>query len=85
MVDCERPAWPSRCNLWAPSERAARPPTSFQLPGPPGLQAKEGTNLLSGKNSTHDAPVDFYSQHNETVIVSYLQPNITIAMVDDFA
>ncbi|KAL4425896.1 hypothetical protein ABPG75_009912 [Micractinium tetrahymenae] len=48
--------------------------------------AKEGVNLLSGKNSTDNEPLpDDVSHGNETVIISYLKPNVTINMVDDFS
>ncbi|KAL4445724.1 hypothetical protein ABPG77_008923 [Micractinium sp. CCAP 211/92] len=47
--------------------------------------AREGINLLSGKNSTDNAPLpDDVALGNETVIISYLKPNVTINMVDDF-
>lgn len=47
--------------------------------------AKGGINLLSGKNSTDDAAMpDDVALGNETVIVSYLKPNVTLHMVDDF-
>ncbi|EFN57413.1 hypothetical protein CHLNCDRAFT_142853 [Chlorella variabilis] len=48
--------------------------------------AKEGVNLLSGKNSTDDAAMpDDMALGNETIIISYLHPNITLQMVDDFS
>ena len=51
----------------------------------PKRRAGEGVNLLSGKNTTGDQPLgDDTVLHNETVIVSYLKPNMTIALVDDF-
>lgn len=52
-------------------------------PGP--WQAKEGVNLLSGKNATEGKADASVSASNETVIVSYFKPNVTLAVVDDFA
>lgn len=52
----------------------------------PKRRAEQGVNLLSGKNSTEDKPMDDDTvKFNETVIVSYLKPNVTIAFVDDFS
>lgn len=51
----------------------------------PKRRAEQGVNLLSGKNSTDNQPLGNDTVgHNETVIVSYLKPNVTIALVDDF-
>jgi hypothetical protein len=47
--------------------------------------AKGGVNLLSGKNSTDgEALPDDMALKNETVIISYLKPNVTVQMIDDF-
>lgn len=47
--------------------------------------AKGGVNLLSGKNSTDDGAMpDDVALGNETVIISYLKPNVTIQMIEDF-
>ncbi|KAL6786103.1 hypothetical protein ACKKBG_A01415 [Auxenochlorella protothecoides x Auxenochlorella symbiontica] len=48
-------------------------------------RAGTGINLLTGKNSTGNeaAPEDVHTG-NDTVIVSFLRPNVTIAVVDDF-
>lgn len=51
----------------------------------PKPKAKEGVNLLSGKNSTGGLASSTHSASNETVIVSFFRPNITLAMVDDFS
>lgn len=51
----------------------------------PKMKAKEGVNLWSGKNSTDDQPLAFdYVVGNETVIISYLKPNVTLSLVDDY-
>ena len=51
----------------------------------PKRRAEQGVNLLSGKNSTGDEGLDVDTvKHNETVIVSYLKPNITVSLVDEF-
>lgn len=48
--------------------------------------AKAGVNLLSGKNSTDgEALPDDVALKNETVIISYLKPNVTVQMIDDFS
>ncbi|GAB4824016.1 hypothetical protein N2152v2_011062 [Parachlorella kessleri] len=51
----------------------------------PKPKAKEGVNLLSGKNSTDGKASQTHSASNETVIVSYFKPNVTLAVVDDFS
>jgi len=52
----------------------------------PKRRAEQGVNLLSGKNSTEDKPMDDDTvKFNETVIVSYLKPNVTVTFVDDFS
>jgi hypothetical protein len=52
----------------------------------PKRRAEQGVNLLSGKNSTEDKPLDNETvKFNETVIISYLKPNMTVAFVDDFS
>lgn len=48
-------------------------------------QADKGVNLWTGKNSTGDGAIpEELSTSNETVIVSFLRPNVTLAVVDDF-
>lgn len=51
----------------------------------PKRKAGQGVNLLSGKNATDDQPLpDDTTTSNETVIISYLKPNVTISFVDEF-
>ena len=51
----------------------------------PRAQAKEGVSLLTGRNSTEgEALPDELSASNETVVASYLKPNVTIQVVNDF-
>ena len=43
------------------------------------------THTLTGKNSTDgEAPPQGVSLNNETIVSSFLKPNVTIAFVDDF-
>lgn len=58
-------------------------PLVLYLPKP---KLDKGVNLLTGKNSTGDQanPEDVAAASNETVVVSFLRPNVTLAMVDDF-
>jgi hypothetical protein len=60
----------ARLNAWHPRRKAA-----------------EGKNLLSGKNSTDDAPMPegVLAANATAEVISYLRPNITITMVDDFS
>ena len=51
----------------------------------PKPRAGLGINLLSGKNTTGDQPLDDNTAaHNETIIVSFLKPNMTLLFVDEF-
>jgi len=57
-------------------------PLNAYLPKP---RAQDGVNLLTGRNSTDGGaiPEDTVAS-NETVIVSFLKPNVTMVHVDDF-
>ena len=53
----------------------------------PKAKSKQGINLLSGQDSsgnqsTHEAQAELAAVPRE--YISYLKPNLTIAMVDDF-
>lgn len=51
----------------------------------PKPKAEDGVNLLTGKNSTDDKALpEGTAASNETVIASYLKPNVTITMIDDY-
>jgi hypothetical protein len=52
----------------------------------PKRRAKDGVNLLSGKNSTDgEAMPDDTVAANETITLSsYLRPNVTIVFIDDY-
>jgi hypothetical protein len=60
----------ARLNAWHPRRKAA-----------------EGKNLLSGKNSTDDAPMPegVLAANATAEVISFLRPNITITMIDDFS
>lgn len=57
-------------------------PLVVYLPKP---KAGTGINLLTGRNATNDeAPPPDLHTGNDTVIISFLRPNVTLTSVNDF-
>jgi hypothetical protein len=52
----------------------------------PKRKAKDGVNLLSGKNSSDGGalPDDTVAANETVILTSYLKPNVTIVFIDDY-
>ena len=72
--------------VWGPPARAAQRGPAGTSPRPPLHPAPlPPIHPHTGKNSTDgEAPPEGVTVGNETVVASYLKPNVTIAFVDDF-